>query len=247
MLQVIARPGTDRRLGRGRHYLAEAINSSYSGSQPPFPRQIQQGIWGLVARGLAYIDITQSAPENWSLELTAAGAAALKDEAYNPDDPSGYLSRLYADVPGLAPLAKQYVEEALSSYYHQVYLSSTVMLGVAAEAIFLDVAAEFAGWVGGNTGQNLTKSLQSPKVAYVRKFEEFRKRLLSASPKLPNNLSDGLDLQLNAVLDLLRVNRNQAGHPTGVRIERDDAFVNLRMFARLAHRMYELKAFFSTP
>jgi hypothetical protein len=46
------------------------------------------------------------------------------------------------------------------------------------------------------------------------------------------------------VLDLLRANRNDAGHPTGIQLEREDCFVNLRIFARLAERMYALKSFF---
>ena len=240
----MSRSSTDRRLGRGRHYLADAVRRAALPTDQPSARQIQQAIWALVSRGLAYLDMSQSAPENWSLELTTAGAAVLRDERYNPDDPSGYLTDLYTAVPRLSAVAKVYIQDAVNSYYHQSYLASTVMLGVAAEAVFLDVAAAFATWIDGKTGQNLTRYLQDVKVAYIQRFEEFRKRLITASPQLPAQLSDGLDLQMNAVLDLLRANRNDAGHPTGIQLEREDCFVNLRIFARLAERMYALKSFF---
>lgn len=243
MLAALARPGTDARLGRGVHYLAQAVEAASPEDDKPRTHQIQQAIWSLVGRGLAYIDISQSAPENWSLRLTASGVAAVKDEEINPDDPSGYLRRLYADVPSLSSLVKLYAVEALNSYYHNNYLAATVMLGVAAEAAFLELASAFAAWPR-MPSEPLTKILADPKKTHFQKFEEFRKRILPVADQLPEHLRVGLDLQINSVLDLLRLNRNDAGHPTGLQIERDDCFVSLRVFARVLKRMYDLNEFF---
>ena len=46
-----------------------------------------EAVWALVGQGLAYIDYSQSAVENWSLHLTDAGHAAADDEEVNPDNP----------------------------------------------------------------------------------------------------------------------------------------------------------------
>ena len=244
VLQVLA-SGADTRLGGGRHYLAEAVRHVAPNDDRPSSAQIQAAVWGLVGRGLAYIDMSQRAPENWDLRLTSDGRALLQDDILNPDDPSGYLRQLYDQVPGLSDLAKRYIVEAIQTYYHGGYLASTVMLGVAAEAIVLDVGAALAEWLDDQAGENLRSTLASGRKTYVQKFEAFRDRLIPNASRLPAELGDGLDLQLNAVLDLLRVNRNEAGHPTGVIIERDDAFVSLRVFARAAKRLYGLKAAFS--
>jgi hypothetical protein len=247
MLAVLAAPATDRRLGRGTYYLPEAVKRACPPTDQPRDRQIHEAIWSLIGRGLAYLDISQSAPENWELELTAAGLAALKDEEINPDDPSGYLRRLYSDVPLLSDLVKLYIGEALNSYYHRSYLASTVMLGVAAEGVFLELAAAFANWPAVQPADAFKRILADPRKTHFQKFEGFRKRLLPNVPQLPEPLRDGLELQMNSVLDLLRVTRNDAGHPTGVRVSRDDCFTTLRIFARLVKRMYELKAFFERP
>ena len=53
-------------------------------------------------------------------------------------------------------------------------------------------------------------------------------------------------LTLDSVLDLLRIYRNQAGHPTGKHVSRDDAFITLQMFARYLQKLYTLRSFFET-
>jgi hypothetical protein len=51
-------------------------------------------------------------------------------------------------------------------------------------------------------------------------------------------------LTLDSVLDLLRINRNEAGHPTGRKVDRDEAYINLQMFARYLQKLYALRTFF---
>jgi hypothetical protein len=121
------------------------------------------------------------------------------------------------------------------------------MLGVAAEAAFLELSAAFAKCLKGASAENLKKVLNEPRSTYDQKFTEFRKRLDPQKRNLPPSLADGLNLQMNAVLDLLRVARNDAGHPKDVNIGKDDCVASLLMFPRLTKRMYELNAFFEAP
>lgn len=72
-------------------------------------------------------------------------------------------------------------------------------------------------------------------------FEVFQQKLRSKKHLLPEEVADGLDLTMNAVSDLLRVYRNDAGHPTGKLVDRDDCFIHLRMFVRYAGKLYLLK------
>lgn len=69
----------------------------------------------------------------------------------------------------------------------------------------------------------------------------FAQKLRSKKALLPEDLADGLDLTLNAVTDLLRVSRNEAGHPTERDIARDDCFIHLRMFVGYVRKLYSLK------
>ncbi len=244
ILELIAHPHTDRRLGRGEHYLAEAVKQRHGRVGRA---ELWQAYWSLVSQGLAYFDMSQPAPENWQLEITPAGQALLSDEEFNPDDASGYVARLVERIPQITPLVRRYVTEAVQAYNHGLLFASSVMLGVASEAVFLETAAAFQATLIGDEAKRLGEILDSKKVAYVKKLDEFQKRLAVRKPQLPPELADALDLTLVGVMDLLRTYRNDAGHPKEVSIEREDCFTNLRVAARYLERMYLLKAHFSKP
>ena len=201
-------------------------------------------LWSLVGQGLVYIDMQQSAPENWQWGLTDSGRASLSDQQINPDDTAGYLARLKAMTPEISEITLMYSEEAVRSYISRCYLASATMLGVASEAAFLEMAEAFGNWLPKSPGEKFLTIIQNPKQNYIAKFTEFRKRVETIKPKLPGELADGMALTMDSLLDLLRIYRNDAGHPTGKKISREDAFINLQMFARYVQKMYLMKKFF---
>jgi hypothetical protein len=117
------------------------------------------------------------------------------------------------------------------------------MLGVAAEAALLETAALFVQWAGASADK-LKKHLENPRMFYVTKLEEFQKRITVAKPDLPGDLSDNLDLNVTAILQLIRLTRNDAGHPTGRSIERADCYDHLVVYAHAHRRLHALNAFF---
>jgi len=201
-----------------------------------------EAVWSLVGQGLAFIDYSQPAAENWSLHLTGAGRAAIVDIEVNPDDPAGYLRVLLAEVPTMSATVKAYAEEALLAYNARLYRASAVMLGVASEAAVLEVASALATVMTDAERQRYLEMIGSRRQNYVAKFETFQQKLRSKKDLLPEELSDGLDLTLTAVADLLRLYRNDAGHPSGKKVDRGDCFIHLRMFVRYAQKIYLLKA-----
>ena len=234
----------DNRLGKGEHYLAERFRAQFPKDEKIFPQHFMMAAWSLVAQGLAYIDFNQPAPENWEIRLTESGEAAAKDQEINPDDPSGYMQRLSDIVPDASEIVLRYARETLTSYNARCYLASAVMLGVASEAAFLETAISFGNWLPSSQAEKLLEIIRDPRTAYIRKFSEFRKRMETFKPKMPDELTDGMLLTLDSVLDLLRIYRNDAGHPTGRLVKREDAFINLQMFARYLQKLYALKKYF---
>jgi len=225
-------------------YLGDPLRSSSPADQRPTDQQIMEAVWSLISQGLAYIDYRQRATENWYLFLTRAGLAAARDEAVNPDNSGEYLDQLASRVRKASETVMQYAREAVNSYTSRCYLASTVMLGVASEAAFLEMARSFASWLTDEQGKKFGKIIEDPRTNFITKFSEFRKRIETHKPSIRPDLSDNMSLTMDSVLDLLRVNRNDAGHPTGKRFSRDDAFVNLQIFARYLQRLYEFKDFF---
>ena len=87
LLRVLAQT-VDTRLGRGQHYFHDAVRHE---APDIGSASVMEAVWGLIGQGLAYIDYSQPAVENWSLHLTDAGRAAADDEEVNPDNPENYL------------------------------------------------------------------------------------------------------------------------------------------------------------
>src|SRR5215475_13743338 len=52
---------------------------------------VNEAVWSLVARRLAWIEIDEAHPSAWFIQLTERGKAAAESEAVNPDDPLGYM------------------------------------------------------------------------------------------------------------------------------------------------------------
>lgn len=206
-----------------------------------------QAVWGVVSRGLAYIDFSQPAPENWTLELTERGQTALDEGQYIPDNVPAYLRKIAADVPDLSQTANLYLQEALGSYSAGNYLAATMMIGVAAEAIFYEAAEAFAAWTPDGSGKNLADLLNKPEKAYIQKFVEFRKRIPPLQNHFPSDLQQNLDLNLNSILELLRLARNNVGHPTGIQMNRENAFQHIVLFPMLAKRLYDIRNFCQKP
>jgi hypothetical protein len=212
-------------------------------AKPPDFYDVMEALWSLVGQGFVYLNFSQSAPSRWTFQLTAAGKAAANDQDFNPDSPE-YLRRLQEKVPDASDTVLSYVTEALRSYLNRCYLASAVMLGVASEAAFLEMAEAFGRWLPSDEGTRFSEFLRNPRTSYHQKFQEYRKKLEPRKPFLPEDISDGMDLTLVAIADLLRIYRNEAGHPTGKQIGRDQAKINLEMFARCLERMYAFKVFF---
>lgn len=60
---------------------------------------------------------------------------------------------------------------------------------------------------------------------------------------LPDDLGD--NLTMDAVADLLRITRNEAGHPRGRAVDEDTAYTHLQLAARYLGKMTALTEHFT--
>ncbi len=236
VLQHLATPHAERRFAQA--YLVREILGQ-TGCQP---HEVYEAVWGLVGEGLVYLDPAGqgSSTDNWRWNLSTVGIKAATGGTWEPRDPEGYLRRLRAHTPELDPVAVSYVEEALRAFNARCYLATSVMLGVASEQVVGGLARSVIDAVPGATG--LRKAIENPKVSQFSRFLELRKQLEPMRPQLPDDLGD--TLTLDAVADLLRITRNEAGHPTGRQVDEDTAYTHLQMAARYLQKMATLNAHF---
>ncbi len=233
LLRQLATPHADTRFGAA--YLVRVI----VGRVPCRPHQVYEALWGLVGEGLVYLDPAGqgSGTDNWQWRLSSVGVTAATAGAWEPRDPEGYMHRLRAHTPPVDAVALGYVEEALRAFNARCYLAAAVMLGVASEQVVGRLARTVADLNPGTT--KLRAALKNPRITQFSRFQELRKQLEPMRPQLPDDLAD--TLTLDAVADLLRVTRNESGHPTGRGIDEDTAYTNLQMAARYLQKMTQLE------
>lgn len=201
----------------------------------------------MIADGLIFIDFEQESPGNWDLVLAKKGQHIIDSgDEFSPYDPDGYLARLKKTIPELDETITIYASESLRSFNADCYLSTLVMLGVASEKAFLLLSEAFAKWLPDGQSEKFLSILQDPRQNIFAKFSEFRKRIEPCKPKLPAEFADNMALTLDSVFDLIRVYRNESGHPTGKRVDKGDAFITLQMFATYLQKIFSLTIFFRT-
>jgi hypothetical protein len=91
------------------------------------------------------------------------------------------------------------------------------------------------------TTTRLREALNKPGSSQNLRFKELRKALEPIRPQLPDGLAD--PVTLDAVADLLRIARNEAGHPTGKAIDEGTAHTHLYMGAELLQKLTALTAY----
>lgn len=244
-MTVDVRRAVLRQLGRGgasrfgRPYLVGTIHQETGCSDA----EVWEALWGLVGEGLIYLDTAGqgSGTDNWQWRLSADGQRVAKGGTWEPRDPDGYLARIHREIPDLDDLVELYLTEALQSFNGRCYLATSVMLGVAAERAFLVMAQAYAASPMANAPA-MAKELVKPRSNYFALWTEFRKRIEPVRQDLPDGLADALTL--DAIADLIRLTRNEVGHPTGRQIDEDTARVHLTIAPMYLRKMHQLAAHF---
>ena len=125
------------------------------------------------------------------------------------------------------------------------YFAATVVLGVASErCVDLLIEAYSNALPAGNQREQFQRKVKQAGRSVKRRFDILRDSLLNTD--LPPNLGNALDIQLSGTFTVIRYSRNDAGHPTGLAIDRDTAYGNLLLFPQYCKRVYGLIRHFQT-
>lgn len=172
--------------------------------------------------------------------LTEHGEKVIAQADYVPYDPSGYLARLKSEIAGIDQDVVMYLEESLKCYGAGLLFSSAVMLGCATEKAMLQLIECFGQGITSDPIKRKQYEKDTEQWMVSQKYQGFMKHFRPVIPKLPKNLSQNIDVRLDQTFDLVRTTRNQAGHPTGVQIERGVIYGQLQIFPHYCKRVYDL-------
>jgi hypothetical protein len=198
-------------------------------------------IWDLIIEG-----VVRPGKENGGdaqlpfFYVTDFGKERIKDPL-TPYDPDGYLKATRRDVSGVDDVIMTYLAESLHTFRIGSLLSSTITLGCASEKALLLLIGAYGDALQSPRQEKFRKNTEG--LVIKRQFDEFNKMLDShLKGLLPADLKENLDVALLAVFALLRTNRNEAGHPTGKTVQREQAYASLTVFPTYLKKVYELIA-----
>jgi hypothetical protein len=197
--------------------------------------------WDMFRQGIITLGSDHMNPDFPNFRVSAHGKTLLNNgELYFYPSNSSYVSLVKKQIPNIDDITLDYLKESLQSFYNGCYLSSSVMLGVASEHTFLLLLDKVEN--NPNYCNDFQKALKEWNIS--RKFTHFKNTLdlLISQNKvnLKPEVKENLDTNFGGILNTIRYFRNESGHPSGNRIDRDQCYANLLIFIQYCKKAYQL-------
>ncbi len=186
-------------------------------------RRFRDVLWGLIGEGVVAFG-TDSSNAAWPwLSVTEYGEACLAAGEIVPHDPDGYLNALEAVRP-LDDVEKRFIPQALHAYLRNLPDASAVMLGCASEHL-LQVLADAVVTAEPQRKQKIDHARQ--KASHL--INDLNGWL--AQRQIPDELEEERVHTFEGLAQMIRITRNDAGHPRGGRpVARDRVYALLQLF-----------------
>ncbi len=201
----------------------------FSGESNSLPRALwgryRDVLWGLITEGVVAIGIDDGNSEWPWLGVTEYGKECLSAGEIVPHDSEGYLRKLSTIRP-LDDAEKRYLPQALEAFRRNLPDASAMMLGCASEHLLLVLGEKIASAEPDlNRAKTTRKKLEGPALTLLRHLNnELQQR------GLQRKLEEQRPTTFDGIAQLIRVARNDAGHPDLRPVSRDECFNLLRLF-----------------
>lgn len=199
--------------------------------------------WDLFRDGIITLGRSENSQGFPFFRVSSRGKRMLEqDEEFFLHDVSGFERQIKARIPDIDESTLVYLKESLNSFRSGCVLASTVMLGVATEHSFLRLVEA----IDKNPAFAATFDSIQSKRTILQKVIEFRKLVVAnkGNLQLPRELLDDFETNFFGIQSLIRVFRNESGHPSGEFISREQAYVNLSLFVAYGRKVYQFIKFF---
>lgn len=201
---------------------------------------IEDIIWDLIIEGVVRPGLGDATNNGlpW-YHVSEYGKTVLGNNPPQPYDPDGYLARVKA-ISNIDDIILTYLEESLKTFRIHCLLSSMITLGCASEkAILLLIDACQNSLVNPTEKDDFTRKTNT--ISIKRKHDEFQNIFKTKIlPVLPPNIKENLDNYLTGLFSIIRTHRNDAGHPSGKVIEREQLYSYLVVFPTYLEKVYAL-------
>ena len=198
--------------------------------------------WGLFREGVITLGLDDANREFPFFRVSGFGRRLLEhQQAYFFHDVMSYEAVIRAEVPAIDDVTLLYLKEAMQTFRSGCILAATVMLGVATEHTFLLLLDR----IGQHEPHAQVFASVSQQRTVLQKVNKFKNILDQQVRSLPPEIKEDLDTHFAGILSIIRNFRNQAGHPTGKIIGREQAYVLLQLFVPYCRKMYQLMEYYT--
>lgn len=197
-------------------------------------RRFREEVWDMIAAGIL-VPGKDSTNNEWPfLSLTEPGRDLVENEDPSPADPGGFVTTVDEIVPGEEQRVLLYLREAVGAFNRRLYVAATVMLGVAAEGLILRLADAIEGaFEDPEEGEDWYEN-NIEQMWALAQFRAVRDKVQDVEDDLPHDLREGFEAHWHSIHTLVRLERNESGHPTGIDRSRDEVQASLLLFPTLA-------------
>ncbi|WCL51059.1 hypothetical protein [Leptospira sp. GIMC2001] len=204
---------------------------------------IRELIWNLIIERVLTIGINSSNAEWPFLKVTAYGEKVLNSNEPIPHDPSGYILRVTKKIPSIDNIIIRYLTESIETYNINMLLSSTIALGCASEKAMLLLIETFSDSI--DKEDERIKFKKKIENTFIKtKFEAFKTEYTLKKSNFPKNLNEGFETTFIGIFELIRANRNDAGHPNGKEFTKEHLYANLQVIIPYLEKIYEMLKYF---
>jgi hypothetical protein len=174
--------------------------------------------------------------------VTSYGRKVL-DPAQNPvtpHDAESYIAETRRRIPNADDIIITYLVEAIHSFQGRRCLATTVMLGVAGEALMEWLYDAFIAHVPSGAASKLAKDFAQTKLHTERRFNTFRRALDVHRPEFDADMWCRVSAHLDSLNSVIKVNRDDVAHRRAFRADAQLALGNLTSFPTLLSVANEL-------
>jgi hypothetical protein len=222
----------------------EEFLDSFRGELQEF---VRQAMWECLVKGILIFGSNVQYP-NWpSYRLTHFGKQALSQRPPQPYDPDNFIKYFREHCEEVDPVVYDYLVEAVNCFNSGCHKAAAVMLGCASEKLILLLVESVASAVSDPTKKGKFEKEVNSRWTISHKYSTLKKYLdlMVSSDKLSRDHIETVNGELPAGFQLLRRCRNAGGHPEAPGdVGADTLFMNLRMFAEYASRVFSLIKWF---
>lgn len=198
-------------------------DGTHSFDDRPEEALFAQTVWRLITLGLLYPQGFSPGDQPTKVVITEYGNEVFKENRLDPYDPEGYIFYITDNNEFIDNDLLIYLQEAVSTFNNNQFFSSVVMTGIFAEGLLDLLADEIKNSdsdpeKGKKWHNGYLKNHAYGK--YEKVFNRLANQVISHAER---DLVERFSSEFSAIGGIIRRNRNEAGHPTGVKKEWRDA------------------------